>query len=69
MTDTTPDAHPLVPWLTPRRRAYLYRVATALASVAVALGVLGAGEASGVLALVSAVLAAPVAALHTPSRT
>ena len=63
------DAHPLVPWLTPRRRAYLYRVASAALLAALACGLLGAGQVADILGIVAAVLAVPVAALHTPTST
>lgn len=60
------NAHPFFPWLTPERRAYLYRVSVALLPILIAVGVITEAGAATVAALILAVLDVSVAALHTP---
>jgi len=64
----TPDAHPLLPWLTPERRAWLYRVVGAAMPLLVLYGVVADQEAAVWLALAAAALSSGTAALHTPTR-
>lgn len=63
-----PDAHPLLPWLTPARRAWLYRVCTAGAPLAVAYGLASDAKAVLWLGVVGAALGTGTAALHTPTK-
>lgn len=63
----TPDPHPIVPWLTPRRRAWLYRVVAAVAPLAVLYGVVSETEAALWVAVAATVLGSGTAALHTPT--
>lgn len=65
---TTPDAHPVVPWLTPPRRAWLYRVVVALVALAVIYGVVSGEEAAAWIAAAAAVIGSGTAAMHTPTR-
>ena len=67
MTDTT---HPVAPWLTPPRRAWLYRCALATAGILVAAGRLTSTDVALWLDLVAALLGlggTGLAALHTPT--
>lgn len=61
-----PDPHPLFPWLTAPRRAWLYQVTAAVLPLLVAAGVLTAAVAPLIAAAVLAFLSAGTAALHTP---
>jgi len=63
----TPDAHPVVPWLTPPRRAWLYRLVLAALAILVAYGVVADQEAAVWAAVVAAFLGSGTAALHTPT--
>lgn len=58
-------------WMDERKRAWLYRVATAVAGLLVLLGILADDVAQQVLLIVAALLATGegvVAAVHTPTR-
>lgn len=73
MTDTQaptlPDAHPVVPWLTPARRAWLYRLAAAFVGLLLVAGLVGPDALDAWLELIAAALGlttTTVAALHTP---
>lgn len=60
--------HPIVPWLTQRRRAWVYRVVVAGATVAATLGVISEAEAVVAAAAAAALLSTGLAALNTPTR-
>lgn len=55
--------------LTKKRRAWLYRVLTAVLPILIAYGVLDGQEAALWLALAGSVLGTGMAALHTPTKT
>lgn len=61
--------HPVFPWLTAARRAWLYRVAVAVLPLLVVAGVVAGAVAPLILAVVVAVLSTGTAALHTPKET
>lgn len=63
-----PDAHPLTPWLTPARRAWLYRVLTAAAPLLVAKGLASESDLQVYLGIAAAVLGTGTAALHTSTK-
>lgn len=64
--ETSPsDEHPVIPFLTQKRRAWLYRVFTALAPVAVVYGVVDSNEAALWAGVVAAVLGVPASANTT----
>lgn len=63
----TPDAHPIVPWLTPVRRAWLYRVVVTVVPLLVGYGALSGQQAASWLALAAAAIGSGTAALHTPT--
>ena len=63
-----PDqAHPVVPWLTQERRAWLYRVLTAMATLVVIYGVASGEDVAVWLGAAAAFLGNGTAALHTPT--
>lgn len=64
---TTPDPHPIVPWLTPARRAWLYRVVVAAAPLAVLYGVATETEAALWVGLALTLIGTGTAAAHTPT--
>lgn len=59
--------HPVFPWLTTRRRAWLYRVLTAVGALALLYGAAGGDEITGWVVLAAAVLGTGTAAAHTPT--
>lgn len=61
------DVHPVFPWLTQARRAWLYRVVTALAPLTVLYGVVSGEEAAVWVGAIAAILGSGTAALHTPA--
>lgn len=62
-----PDAeHPVVPWLTYPRRAWLYRVLGGLALVGVVLGLATAEVVFAFLALAFTLVSTGTAVLNTP---
>lgn len=61
--------HPVFPWLTAPRRAWLYRVVVAVAPLAVLYGVLDDQAAALWLGVAATVLGTGTAALHTPTGT
>lgn len=63
---TIPDPHPVVPWLTPHRRAWLYRVALAVLPLLVLYGIAAEEEVAVWAGFIAAVLSTGTAALHTP---
>lgn len=56
-------------WLTPARRAWLYRLLTVVVPVLIAYGVVDGAQAALWVALAGAVLGTGTAALHTPTKT
>lgn len=60
--------HPVFPWLTERRRAYLYRVLAAVFLVLVGRGVVDGDAAGDLIALGAALLGTSTAAAHTTTR-
>lgn len=64
----TPDAHPLLPWLTPERRAWLYRLVSAAMPLLVLYGVAAEHDVAVWLGVAAAFLGTGTAALHTPTR-
>lgn len=60
--------HPIVPWLTQRRRAWLYRVAVVAAGGAVALGLISETEGLVAVSAVAGLLSTGLAALNTPTK-
>lgn len=65
---TNPDAHPIAPWLTPERRAWLYRLVVTALPLLVLYGYLSEQEAPLWLAFAGAMIGSSTAALHTPTR-
>lgn len=63
---TIPDPHPVVPWLTPHRRAWLYRVVVTAVALLVVYGALSGEEAAAWVAAAAALIGSGTAALHTP---
>jgi len=65
---TLPDAepHPVLPWLTTPRRAWLYRVLTAVGALAILYGLVSGEEAAAWLGLAVA-LSNVTPAAHTPT--
>lgn len=64
---TTPEAHPVVPWLTPPRRAWLYRVTGAAVPLLAFYGYLAEQAVPLWLAFAGSVIGTGTAALHTPT--
>lgn len=64
---TIPDPHPALPFLTPRVRAWLYRVAVAVLALAAFYGLLADESIALWVGLVAAFLGSGTAALHTPT--
>ncbi len=63
-----PDTpHPIVPWLTAVRRAWLYRTVAALVPLLVTYGALSGQQAAAWVALAAALIGSGTAALHTPT--
>ena len=62
------DPHPVVPWLTAPRRAWLYRVIAAAAPLSVVYGVVSETAAPLWLGFGAALLSTGTAALHTPTK-
>lgn len=62
----TDDQHPVIPWLTARRRSWLYRVLGAGAPLAVLYGVVSEQAAPLWVGFGAALLSTGTAALHTP---
>lgn len=62
------DRHPVVPWLTAPRRAWLYRVMGAAAPLSVLYGVVSETAAPLWLGFGGALLSTGTAALHTPTK-
>ncbi len=65
---TVPDAHPVLPWLTPVRRAWLYRVTGAAAPLLAFYGVVSEQAVPLWLAFAGSLIGSSVAALHTPTE-
>ncbi len=61
-----PDPHPLLPWLTAPRRAWLYRVTAAAAPLATVYGLVSEQAAGLWVGFGAALLSTGTAALHTP---
>lgn len=59
-----PD-HPVFSWLTETRRAWLYRVLTAVAALAVVYGLISGEQAAAWIAVGAALIGLPVAAANT----
>jgi hypothetical protein len=74
MTDPTPSPvddggeHPVIPGLTQRRRAWLYRLATPVTALLVAYGVMDGNTAALWAALAVAVAGTGTAALNTSTK-
>lgn len=66
---TTPDAHPVVPWLTPPRRAWLYRLTSAAVPLLAFYGLVAELAVPLWLAFAGAMIGTGTAALHTPTET
>lgn len=64
----SPDPHPVVPWLTASRRAWLYRVLASATPLLVLYGVVSGEEAAAWLAAAGSIIGSSVAALHTPTE-
>lgn len=58
--------HPVFPWLTAPRRAWLYRVCVAVSPLATAYGIASESDASLWLGFAAALLGTGTAAAHTP---
>ena len=63
-----PDPHPLLPWLTPERRSWLYRVVTAALPLLALYGIAAEQDLAVWASLAAAFLSTGTAALHTPTR-
>lgn len=63
------DVHPVFPWLTAPRRAWLYRVATATSLAAGGYGVVDSNKAALIVGVVAAFLGVGTATVHTPTAT
>lgn len=62
-----PDAHPVFPWLTPPRRAWIYRCSVAAVPLLAFYGLL-ADQAAGLwVGFAAALIGTGTAALHTPT--
>lgn len=62
------EDHPVVPWLTAERRAWIYRVAFALMPILVFHGVMSEDSASLWVAVFVTLLSTGTAAAHTPTH-
>lgn len=65
----TPDPHPVLPWLTPERRAWIYIVAAATVPLLAFYGLVADAAIPLWIAFGGAFLSTGTAALHTPTRT
>lgn len=64
----TPDDHPVIPWLTPARRHWLYMVTAAAGPLMSFYGLVSELALPLWLGLAASVLGTGTAALHTPAR-
>lgn len=62
------DEHPLIPWLTEKRRAWFYRLAGALGGAAVLFGYVSEQRAVGIAGVVAAFLGTGLAAGNTSTK-
>lgn len=60
--------HPIIPWLTQPRRAWLYRLSPVVAALAVAYGLVADEKAPLWVAAFIAIVSPGVAAVNTPTR-
>jgi hypothetical protein len=65
---TMTDPHPILPWLTPPRRAYLYRVALASVPLLVLTGWMTNEAALYLVGFIAATLGTGTAAIYTPRK-
>lgn len=65
----TPEPHPVLPFLTAERRAWLYRMVVAALPLLVFYGVAAEEEIALWAGVIAAFLSTGTAALHTPTRT
>lgn len=63
------EVHPVIPWLTAERRAWVYRVVTAVSLIAAGYGIIDDSQAGLWVGLVAAFIGAGTATAHTPSST
>lgn len=61
------DDHPVIPGFTMAKRAWVYRVLTALAPLAMGYGIMAEHEVFGWLGVAAALLGLGTAAAHTPT--
>lgn len=70
MTEPIDDGgeHPVIPWLTQRRRAWFYRIALAAAPLLVVVGGVTETVAAVVVGIVTAIVGTGLAAANTPMK-
>lgn len=64
----TPDPHPVLPWLTPARRRWIYLLAAAAVPLLAFYGLVADAAIPLWIAFGGAFLSTGTAALHTPGR-
>lgn len=67
-SETVEVVHPVVPWLTAQRRAWLYRVATSIGGIMAFYGHVADEALPLWLGLGSALVGSTVATIHTPAN-
>jgi hypothetical protein len=70
MTDPADDGgeHPIIPFLTLKRRAWLYRVSSPVSALLMSYGIVDKNSAALWTALAVAVIGNGTAALNTPTK-
>lgn len=67
-TNETVEVHPVFPWLNAARRAWIYRLATALSALAAGYGVIDDSRGALIVAVIGAFVGVGTAAAHTPTE-
>jgi hypothetical protein len=68
MTDDDGGEHPIIPFLTYKRRAWLYRVTSPVSALLMSYGIVDSNTAALWTALAFAVIGNGTAALNTPTK-
>lgn len=63
----TIEVHPVFPWLTATRRAWLYRVTVSVSALAAGYGVVDSNKGALIVGVIGALIGSGTAAAHTPT--